>query len=129
MKLGLDARGGVTDELLSFGAQLGATDGHHGLSHHLGDPDKIAQISAINRYHVEQFAYFLDRLKSVEEGSGTLLDHCMLVYGSGLSDGNSHQHHDLPILLAGGGGGTLKSGRHVRYPDETPMTNLLKPRA
>lgn len=105
--------------------QVGATDGHHGLSHHMGDPDKIAQISAINRYHVEQFAYFLDRLKSIEEGSGTLLDHCMLVYGSGLSDGQSHHHHDLPVLLAGGGGGTLKSGRHMRYPDETPMTNLF----
>lgn len=105
--------------------EIGATDGHHELSHHQGDPEKIAQISAINRYHVEQFAYFLDRLKSLPEGDGTLLDHCMIVYGSGLSDGQSHKHHNLPVLLAGGGCGTLRPGRHIRYPAETPMTNLF----
>lgn len=104
--------------------EVGAADGHHDLSHHLGDPEKIAQISAINRYHIDHFGYFLDQLKSVSDGDGTLLDHCMVIYGSGLSNGNSHLHHDLPVVVAGGGCGTLRPGRHVRYPKETPMTNL-----
>jgi hypothetical protein len=84
----------------------------------------IAKVAEINRYHMERFAYFLDKLNSIQEGDGTLLDHSMIVYGSGLSDGNRHQHHDLPCLLAGAAAGTLRTGRHVRYPAETPMTNL-----
>src|SRR6202040_4126874 len=74
--------------------------------------------------HVQQLAYLLEKLKSIPEGDGTLLDHCMILYGSGISDGNAHNHEDLPILLAGKGNGTLKTGRHVRYPKETPLTNL-----
>jgi hypothetical protein len=104
--------------------EIGATGGHHELSHHQGDAEKIAKISAINRYHAELFSYFLDQLRSIGEGDGTLLDHCMVVYGSGLSDGQSHLHHDLPVVVAGGGCGTLKPGRHVKYEVETPMTNL-----
>ncbi len=104
--------------------EVGADGGHHELSHHLEDPEKVAKIKAINRHHVEQFAYFLDRLKTTPDGDGTLLDHCMLVYGSGLSDGNTHRHEDLPVLLAGRACGTLTPGRHVRYPVETPMSNL-----
>jgi hypothetical protein len=73
---------------------------------------------------MKQFAYLLTKLKSVREGDGTLLDHCLLSYGSGNGDGNRHNHDDLPILLAGGGGGTVKSGRHVRYPINTPLNNL-----
>ena len=69
-------------------------------------------------------AYLLAKLKSIPEGSGTLLDHCLIVYGSGISDGNAHAHDDLPILLAGRGNGTIKTGRHIRYPKETPLTNL-----
>ena len=69
-------------------------------------------------------AYLLEKLKSIPEGDGTLLDHCMIVYGSGISDGNAHTHDDLPILLAGKGNGTIKTGRHIRYPKETPLTNL-----
>jgi hypothetical protein len=78
-------------------------DGHHNLSHHGSDPVKLEKIRKINRFHIQQFAYFLERLKSVPEGDGTLLDQCMIVYGSGLSDGNRHNNENLPILLAGQG--------------------------
>jgi hypothetical protein len=103
---------------------LGVREGHHDLSHHGNDEEKKKKIARINRFHVEQFAYFLGRLKSVREGEGTLLDHCMIVYGGAISDGNRHNHDDLPVLLAGRGGGTLETGRHVRYPKDTPMANL-----
>jgi len=99
-------------------------DGHHYLSHHGNDEAKKAKIAQINRFHVSQFAYLLERLKSIPEGDGTLLDHCMIAYGSGNSDGNRHNHDDLPILLAGRGGGTIQTGRHIRYPNETPLNNL-----
>jgi hypothetical protein len=104
---------------------IGVPDGHHELSHHQGRPEKHAKIREINRFHAEQFAYFLERLKSIREGDGTLLDNCMIVYGSGLSDGNRHNHDDLPVVLAGRGGGSLDTGRHVRYSAETPMCNLF----
>jgi hypothetical protein len=104
--------------------ELGVADGHHELSHHGGDESKKEKIARINRFHVTQFAYFLDKLKSIREGQGTLLDNCMIVYGGGISDGNAHNHDNLPILLAGRGGGTLKPGRHVKFDRETPMTNL-----
>ena len=97
---------------------------HHGLSHHQGDKAKIADIRKINRYHIEQFAYFVDRMKSIEDGDGSLLDHSLLVYGSGIGDGNTHSHHDLPVLLAGKASGAVTPGRHVRYADNTPMNNL-----
>ena len=103
----------------SYGA-IGVPEGHHDLSHHGKDARKNEKIREINRFHVEQFAYLLDKLKAVPEGDGTLLDHCMIVYGSGISDGNAHNHDDLPILLAGKGNGTLKTGRHVLLPDGTP---------
>lgn len=99
-------------------------EGHHELSHHGNDPAKKDKLRQINTFHVRQLAYLLDKLRSIPEGDGTLLDHAMLAYGSGNSDGNAHNHNNLPILLAGGGCGTLQSGRHVRYPDETPLTNL-----
>ena len=85
----------------------------------------LDKIRRINTYHVEQFAYFLERLKAIPEGEGTLLDHCMLVYGSGISDGNRHNHENLPVLLAGKGGGTIDTGRHIRCAEETPMCNLF----
>jgi hypothetical protein len=85
----------------------------------------LEKVCKINCFHAEQFAYFLGKLKAAEDGEGTLLDHAMVVYGSGLSDGNRHHHHDLPVLLAGRGAGNLRPGRHVRYPQETPMTNLF----
>jgi hypothetical protein len=99
-------------------------DGHHNLSHHGNDPAKKAKIRDINAFHVRQLAYLLEKLQSIREGDGTLLDHAMIAYGSGNSDGNRHNHDNLPILLAGGGCGTLRSGRHLRYPDETPLNNL-----
>ncbi len=105
--------------------ELGVPDGHHSLSHHQGDPIKHEKIRRINRFHAEQFAYLLRKLRAIEEGDGCLLDNCMIVYGSGLSDGNRHNNEDLPILMAGAGGGSIDSGRHVVYPRETPMCNLF----
>ena len=99
-------------------------DGHHDLSHHGNNPDKLEKIRKINLFHVQQLAYFLERLKAIPEGEGTLLDQSMIVYGSGLSDGNRHNNENLPVLLAGSGGGSLTPGRHIRYQEETPMTNL-----
>ncbi|GIW99164.1 MAG: hypothetical protein KatS3mg111_2497 [Pirellulaceae bacterium] len=104
---------------------IGVSDGHHDLSHHRDDPVKLEKIAKINRFHVEQFRYLLERLKSVQEGDGTLLDHSMIVYGSGIHDGNRHNNENLPVVLAGRGGGTIDSGRHVRYDTETPMCNLF----
>lgn len=103
---------------------LGVSEGHHTISHHERNEEKQAKIAKINRYHVTQFAYFLEKLKSIREGEGTLLDHSMIVYGSAIADGNAHNHDNLPVLLAGGGGGTVRPGRHVRYAKETPMANL-----
>jgi hypothetical protein len=100
-------------------------EGHHDLSHHGGDPQKHAKIRQINRFHVTQLSYLLQKLKSIPEGEGTLLDQCMVLYGSGLSDGNRHNHDDLPVLVAGRGGGTIDTGRHIRVAPETPMCNLL----
>jgi hypothetical protein len=104
--------------------ELGVNEGHHELSHHGHDPEKIRKVRAINEFHVSQLAYLLNRLKSIREGDGTLLDHSMIAYGCGNSDGDRHNHDDLPILLAGRGGGTIATGRHIRFKDETPVTNL-----
>ncbi len=103
---------------------IGVNEGHHDLSHHGNDPEKKAKIAKINRFHAEQFAYFLERMRSIREGNGTLLDNCMIVYGSGIADGDAHAHDNLPVLVAGRAGGGLTSGRHVRVAKETPMTNL-----
>jgi hypothetical protein len=100
-------------------------DGHHHLSHHQKNEEWIAQLKRIDKYLVSRFAEFLEKLDSISEGEGTLLDHSMIVYGSAIADGNAHSHHDLPILLAGGGNGTIRGGRHVRYPSETPLNNLF----
>lgn len=105
--------------------EIGISEGHHSLSHHQDRPEKLHHIAEINRFHVKQLAYILQRLKSVKEGDGNLLDNSMIVYGSAISDGNRHNHDDLPILLAGGGGGALQPGRHVVYPQDTPMCNLF----
>ena len=105
-------------------ALIGISEGHHDLSHHGNDKKKQEKIARINSFHVEQLAYFLGKLKSVKEGDGTLLDNVMLVYGSGIGDGNRHNHDDLPILLVGKGGGKIKSGQHLTFSRETPLTNL-----
>lgn len=102
----------------------GVPEAHHGISHHMGDAAKIEKLTKINTHHAELFAYFLGRLQATPDGDSSLLDHSMIVYGSSLSDGNQHLHHDLPILLAGRGAGKVRSGQHLRYPKDTPLTNL-----
>jgi hypothetical protein len=104
--------------------ELGVPSGHHELSHHRGLADHLEQIAKIDAFYVEQFAAFLQRLKDTREGDGNLLDHSMIVYGGGIADGNRHSHNDLPVLLAGGGNGTLDPGRLIDPGKGTPMTNL-----
>ena len=104
--------------------EVGVNAGHHQQSHHGKSPSKQADVAKINGYHIDRLNYFLHRMKSVSEGDGTLLDHSMVVYGSGISDGDRHNHDDLPILLAGRGGGRIKTGRHIRYKNGTPLCNL-----
>jgi len=105
--------------------QIGVHDGHHATSHHQNKPEKIEKLVKIQQYHIGLFARFLDKLKSTPDGDGSLLDHSVLLYGSNMSNSNVHNHFPLPNLLVGGGAGTLKGGRHLRYEDHTPMTNLL----
>jgi len=100
-------------------------DAFHTLSHHSNIQENKDRFALLNRYHVSLFAYFLERLKKTPDGDGTLLDHSMVLYGSGMSDGNQHNHTDLPVVLAGGASGRLKGGRHLRHPQNTPMSNLL----
>ncbi len=99
-------------------------EGHHDLSHHGNDKNKQAKIRRINRFHIEQVAYILGKLKSIKEGDKNLLEQIMIVYGSGNSDGNRHNHDNLPILFMGHGGGKIKTGRHLKFPKETPLMNL-----
>jgi len=103
---------------------LEVPEGHHDLSHHGGDKKKHEKLQRINTFHVRQLAYFLSKLKSIPEGEGSLLDSAMIVHGSGIGDGNRHNHNDLPVLLAGGGAGTILPGRHLVYPKDTPLNNL-----
>jgi hypothetical protein len=100
-------------------------DGHHELSHHQSDAEKMEKISRIDRYLIERFARFLKNLHNIDEGGRSLLDNSMILYGSAISDGNRHNHDDLPILLAGGGGGTIRGGRYIKYENETPLNNLF----
>ena len=104
---------------------LDINEGHHQLSHHRDDSDKLSKISDINRFHVTQLAYLLERLKATPDGESNLLENSMICYGSGLSDGNRHNNENLPVLVAGQGGGTIDTGRHLRVPEETPMCNLF----
>ncbi|MCA9057539.1 MAG: DUF1552 domain-containing protein [Planctomycetaceae bacterium] len=105
--------------------QIGVNEGHHDLSHHQGDAAKHAKIREINRFHITQLAYLLEKMKATPDGEGCLLDNVMVMYGSGLSDGNRHNHEDLPVLLAGRGGNTIDTGRHLYVSEETPMCNLF----
>lgn len=104
---------------------IGVPDGHHSMTHHDGDPVKIEKVVKINHLHAQTFAYLVEKMQSTPDGDGTLLDHSMILYGSSLSDGNAHTHDELPLVLVGGGCGRLKGGRHLRFPKETPMNNLL----
>ena len=109
----------------NFSAHIeGLSGGHHQLSHHENKPEKQQQYSKINRWHVAQFTRMLQKMRSIKEGSGTLLDNSLMLMASGMSDGNRHDPANLPVLLGGGGGGTLDSGRHIAYPQGTPLCNL-----
>ncbi len=100
-------------------------DGHHSLSHHGGNVEKLEKIQKIDQFYVEQYAYLVRKMKATPEGEGTLLDHSMLFYGSAIGDGNRHNHNELPVLLAGSAQGTIETGRHIRYPKDTPLCNLF----
>lgn len=104
--------------------EINISDSHHPLTHHRNNPEFIEKVAQINTFHTEQFARFLGKLKSTPDGGGTLLDHSMVVYGSGISDGNRHTHENLPIIVAGRGDGQLKPGRHLTYENNTPVANL-----
>ena len=104
--------------------EIGVPEAHHPLTHHGNDPAKIARMAKINQFHVSLFAYFLERLKATPEGNGSLLDHSLLLYGSGMGNPNVHDHRNLPILVAGGAAGKMKGGRHIQYDQPTPLANL-----
>ena len=104
--------------------QFGIPDAHHALSHHQNDPAKLAKLTKINNYHISLFGRFLQKLQATADGDGSLLDHVIIIYGAGMSDGNTHDPLNLPILLVGGGNGRVKSGRSVKYPKNTPLANL-----
>jgi hypothetical protein len=105
--------------------EIGVSDGHHSITHHQNDPEKIENVAKIDALLVKNFAYLLEKLRSTPDGEGNLLDHSIIVYGSGTADGNRHTHHDLPVLVAGGGAGQIKGGRHLKYKTETPLNNLF----
>jgi len=105
--------------------KLGLSEGFHPSSHHQNNPERLENLTKINTYHVSLVAHMLDRLKSTPDGDGTLLDHSLILYGSGMSNSNVHNHSPLPVFIAGGAAGQLQGGRHLLYPDNTPMANLL----
>jgi len=104
--------------------EIGVPDPHHPLSHHGNDQEKIARMAKINQFHVSLFAEFLEKLKATPEGNGTLLDHSLLLYGSGIGNPNVHDHTNLPIIVAGGAAGGMKGGRHIKFDKPTPLANL-----
>ncbi len=104
---------------------VGVSDGHHEMSHHQRTPEKLEALKKINNFHTSQLAYILNKMDSIKEGDKTLLDNSMIVYGAGICDGDRHNHDDLPLLLAGSGGGKIKSGQHLKFNSNTPMTNLF----
>jgi hypothetical protein len=105
--------------------EVGFGDAHHSVTHHQGDPEKIAKVIQINIFHAKMLAYYLGKLKATPDGDGSLLDHALILYGGAISDGNLHLFTDLPLMLFANGVGGIKGGRHVRYPRGTPMANLL----
>jgi hypothetical protein len=104
--------------------EIGVPEPHHPVSHHQQRPEYLEKLAKINVLHMQMFAAFLEKLKATPDGDGTLLDNSMILYGSGLSNPDDHNHHDLPILLAGGGAGHVKGGRHLKCPLDTPLANL-----
>ena len=108
----------------NFSFVEGVTGGHHSISHHQNREEQLKQYQLINQWHVAQYAYLLGKLKSIKEGDGTLLDNSMVLFGSGLRDGNTHNPVNLPIILGGRGGGRIATGQHIMYPEHTPLSNL-----
>ena len=104
--------------------EIGVSDPHHPTSHHGGDPEKLAKIAKINQFHVSLLAYYLDKLNSIKEGNGSLLENSLILYGSGMGNPNVHDHVNLPIIVAGGAGGSVKGGRHIKYEQPAPVSNL-----
>jgi hypothetical protein len=104
--------------------EIGVPEGHHNLTHHRNNPEMIERVAQINCYHMRTFAAWMEKMKATKEGDGTLLDNSMIVYGSGIADGNRHTHEDLPTIIVGKGGGFLKSGRRIVYRRETPICNM-----
>jgi Protein of unknown function (DUF1552) len=105
--------------------EIGIPESHHPLTHHRGNPAFIEKVTQINCYHAQLFTYFLDKLKNTPDGDGTLLDHSMVVYGSGISEGNTHSHVDLPTIIFGHANGKLNTGRHIKYPLGTMMSHMF----
>ncbi len=105
--------------------QIGVPDPFHATSHHQNNPEKLEKLTKINTYHVSLIAYFMDKLKAIPDGDGTLLDHSLVLFGSSMSNSNMHNHSPLPVFVAGGACGRMKGGRHIKYPEDTPMANLL----
>jgi hypothetical protein len=105
--------------------KLGISEAFHPASHHQNSQQRLATLARINTFHVSLVAHFLDRLKNTPDGDGTLLDHSLVLYGSAMSNSNIHDHAPLPVLVAGGANGRIKGGRHIIYPEGTPMSNLL----
>ncbi len=104
--------------------EIGVADSHHPVSHHQDEPAKLERLHKINEYHLRQFAYLVDKLSNLPEGDGSMLDHTLFLYGTGISDSNTHFHDDLPIALVGGKAAGITGGRYIRYPKGTPLTNL-----
>ena len=104
--------------------QIGVPEPHHPITHHQNDPEKMQKCAAIQTYHLQLFAGYLEKLQATEDGDGTLLDNTVILYGGGISNSDRHTHGPLPTLLVGGGGGSIQGGRHLVYPDHTPLTNL-----
>jgi hypothetical protein len=104
--------------------EIGVPEPHHPLTHHGNDPEKIAKVARINQFHVSLFAEFLQKLHATPEGSGTLLDHSLYLFGSGMGNPNLHDHLNLPTIVAGGAAGRMKGGRHIRFAEPTPLANL-----
>jgi hypothetical protein len=109
---------------VSFRFLEGVSAGHHDVSHHQKDPDKLRQYQLINRWHIEQYAYLLRKLRSMKEGDSNVLDNSMVLFASALSDGDRHDPHKLPVVLAGQGGGRIESGQHLVYGEDSPLANL-----
>ena len=104
--------------------EIGVAEPHHPLTHHGNDPEKIAKVAKINQFHVSLFAEFLQKLEATREGEGSLLDHSLYLYGSGMGNPNVHDHVNLPIIVAGGAAGNMRGGRHLQFKEPVPLANL-----